>query len=117
MIIWDRGATDQAFQLVTALDVAAIEGQKFQQFLVTFDKHARLADRAQDLTHVTAGKARSDRSKVFDGHGVDAESQVLVFLLDQKVIKAAWGLKADEVTDERIREIVAAATKFAAGEE
>jgi hypothetical protein len=52
-----------------------------------------------------------------DGHGVDAESKVLVFLLERKVIRAAWGLKADKVTDERVNEIVAAATKFAAGEE
>jgi hypothetical protein len=117
LIIWDRGATNQAFQLAKALDAAAVEGQKFQRYIVTFDKHARISDRAADLTHVTAGKARSDRSRVFDGHGVDAESKVLVFLLDQKVIKAAWGLKADEVTDERVKEIVAAATKFAAGEE
>ena len=42
---------------------------------------------------------------------------MLVFLLDRKVIKAAWGLKADEVTDERIKDVVAAATKFAAGKE
>lgn len=117
LIIWDRGATDQAFQIAMAFDAAAVEGQKFQRFLVTFDKHARISDRAGDLTHVTAGKARSAVSTAFDGRGIDAESKVLVFLLDQKVIKAAWGLKADEVSDEQVKEIVAAATKFAAGEE
>lgn len=117
LIVWDRGAAEQAFQLAEALDAAAVEGQTFQRFLITFDKSARLSDEVTDLTHVTAGKARSDRSRVFDGRGIDADAKVLVFLLDRKVIKAAWGLRAEEVTDERINEIVAAATKSAAGDE
>lgn len=61
--------------------------------------------------------SRSSLPLVIDGRGIDAESKVLVFLFDRKVIKAAWRLKADEVTDERISEIAAAATRFAAGEE
>ena len=118
LIIWDRGARDQAFQLAKALDAAAVEGEKFQRYLVDFgDEDDAFDQSAADLSHVVAGHARSTVSTVFDGHGVNPESKVLAFLLDRKVIKSAWGLTADEVTDERVKEIVAAATKFAAGEQ
>jgi hypothetical protein len=117
VIVWARGAADPAFRLARGLDAAAADGDKLLRFLVAFDADdAALAKKSEGLARVVVGKPRHSAKEELDRHGVAAKTAVLVFLLDKKAIKATWSFTADELTDDRVKELVAATKKFATGD-
>jgi hypothetical protein len=117
IIVWSRGAVEPAFQLAKALDAAATDGDKFERFLVVFDVSGKvLAEKGAGVTRVVVGRARNSAKDEFDRRGIDAKALVLVFLLDKKDIKAMWSFGANEPGEEKVKEVVAAAKKFATGE-
>ena len=65
---------------------------------------------------MVVGKGRQSAKDEMDRRGVDARASVLVFLLDKKAIKATWSFAADDLTAEKVKEVVAATKKFAAGD-
>ena len=117
VIIWTRGTADPAFRLAKALDAGAGNGDKLQRFLIAFDADEKfLQEKAAGLGRVLVGKARDSAKEQLDGRGVDAKVLVLVFLLDKKEVKAAWSLTTDELGDDKIKELVGAAKRFASGD-
>jgi hypothetical protein len=117
IIVWSRGPVEPAFKLAKALDVAAADGDKLERFLVVFDTDGKVvAEKGASLTRVVVGRARHSASEEFDRRGIDTKSLVLVFMLDKKDIKAMWSFGADEPGQGKIKELVAAGKKFAAGE-
>ncbi len=117
LIIWSRGAADPAFRLAKAVEAGASDGDKLQRFLIAFDADEKvLGEKATGLGRVVVGKARSSAKDHLDRRGVDANVLVLVFLLDKKEIKATWSFTAEELSDAKVKEIVASAKKFAAGD-
>jgi hypothetical protein len=118
VIVWSRDAGDAVFKLAKALDAAATDAEKMQRYLVIYDvEQPEFADKAKELKHVVVGKARKSAKQEFDGRGVDAKTAIVVFLLDKKEIKQMTPLRAEELSDAKIKELVAAAGKFAAGED
>jgi hypothetical protein len=117
VIIWSRDAGEGVFKLAKALGAAATDGEKMQRYLVVFDvERSAFEAKAKELKHVIVGRARKSAKQDLDGRGVDAKAAMIVFLLDRKEIKQMMPLKADELSDAKIKELVAAAGKFAAGE-
>ena len=115
LVIWSRGAADPVFRLAKAVGTAAHDGDKLQRFLIAFDaEETPLREKAAALDRVLVAKARDSARDQFDGRGVDAKVVVLVFLLDQNEVKARWRFAADEFSDGNVKELVAAANKFAA---
>jgi hypothetical protein len=116
LIIWSRGATDPAFRLAKALDAGAGEGHKLRRFLIAFDADAKLLrKKAAGLGRVLVGKARDSAKDELDRRGVDAKVLVLVFLIDKEEVRATWTFAADELSDDKVKELAVAAKKFATG--
>lgn len=115
LIIWTRDVSEPAFRLARALDAELTDGDKLKCFLVAFDANVRtLAARGEGLSRVVVGRARRPAKETFEGYRVDPRTAVLVFLLDRQEIRAVSSFAADELSDGRIREVVAGARKFAA---
>jgi hypothetical protein len=117
LIIWTRGDAEPAFRLAKALDAGAGSGDKLHRFLIAFDADEKLLwEKATGLGRVLVGKARDSAKEQIDGRDVDAKVLVMVFLLDKKEVKEVWSFAADELSDDKVKELVAAAKKFASGE-
>lgn len=117
LIIWSRGAVDSAFQFAKALEADAADGDKLQRFLVVFDADDRvLSEKADSLGRFVVGKPRHSAKVEFDRRGVDAKVVVLVFLLDKKDIKFMWSFAADELSNDKVKELAAAVKQVATGD-
>jgi hypothetical protein len=118
VVIWSRGADESAARLAKALDGITADHEKFQQYWVVFDADEKVvAEKAAGLTRVDVGRARQTAKEEIDKRGVDVKVTVLVFFLDRKDIKAAWTFPAGGLTDDKVKELAAAAAKFAAGKD
>jgi hypothetical protein len=116
--IWTRSNDEQAFQLTAALQTKLGDGKKTQGFLLLFhraDKDVLVAKANQHgLKQIHVSVPRSIEKSIFQAADASGKSEVIVFFLDHKIIRASWSFAAGELTKERTEALVKAADTFLA---
>lgn len=114
MIVWSRGAGAGVLRLAAALDGLNVEDARLKRFLVAYDAdQEELKKDAADIRHVIVGRARSSAKTALDDRGVDEATKIVVFFLDQKLIKKKLVFAKDSLSDDEFREIMTAAKEHA----
>jgi uncharacterized protein (TIGR03067 family) len=114
LVIWSRTADPAVLRLAKKADEDLVCGKRLHGYLLLFDPteedRARL-DKA-GLEGVSAGPAREPAGKFFERFGIDAKAAQVVFLVDNREVKAMWVLAPGELTAARITKILEEADKF-----
>jgi hypothetical protein len=115
IVIWSKTADSATLKLAKSANELIGDDHKKQGYLILFDtKDADFAATAKQaaLNHVTLGISRLTAKQVFGKAEVDPELSQVVMLIDDKIIKAIYPLKVNELTAEKSQEIVKATTAF-----
>lgn len=113
LIIWARGENKASVEMAEKLESLKLNGD-FQQYLVAFDGvEESLIEKTGGLKQVVVGIPRRSAAEEFASHKIADDVAVVVVLLDKKVIKSSWALKADELTPDKMKEITEATQAFA----
>jgi RNA polymerase sigma factor (sigma-70 family) len=114
LVVWSRTADPAVLRLAKKADEDLVCGKRVHGYLILFDPTAD--DRARldkaDLEGVSAGPARQSADKVFKQFGIDTRAAQVVFLVDNREVKAMWVLAPGELTSGRIGKILEEADKL-----
>jgi len=114
VILWARTPDEAFFQLAKRLQEPIAKHPKAQGHLVVLEKQGDLFDQAtkHGLERFEVGVMRGQSQQNVKSLGALAESDLAVFFLDLKTIKATWSLKSKDLNKETSDKIVGAAQKF-----
>jgi hypothetical protein len=104
IVIWSRAADGAVFQLARAAEDQGLDGKKTQGYLVLFKPTDKLLRDRLDKSQfkgVTVGQARHSSEETYKPLGIDPGATSVVFLVDNKEVKAFWVLQPGELTREK----------------